>query len=165
MSPFSDALKQFWRARIKPLLQPKKPPPPSLPLGLTADQLEHIQALTESPAYKHYVTALASLYENNLAAILRGLPHEAYMFQCGVCFALEQIAKLPADLTFKQKELDARHSANAPTDTGDAGAALFANTPYWDAYQRRGPRQYGGAGISVPRQSERPGVSPGQNGE
>lgn len=165
MPPFSDTLKQFWRARIKPLLQSKKPPPPSLPLGLTADQLEQLQSLTESPAYKHYLGALERLYENNLGAILRGLPHEAYMFQCGVCFALEQIAKLPADLTAKANELHARHTASpTPDASGDAARALFASTPYWDAYQRRGPRQYGGAGISIPGGLSG-GVPPQQNGD
>jgi len=65
------------------------------------------------------------------------------MFQCGVCFALEQIAALPGDLTLKLRELDARHTAKSP-DTPDA-RAVFANTPFWDAYQRLGARQYGGS--------------------
>ena len=135
-------LSRFWRSRIKPLLLPSKKPEPQLPLGLTRDQLEQIQALTESPAYKHYLGSLERLYENNLAAILRSLPHDAYMFQCGVCFALEQIAKLPADLLVKGKELDARHTADTPDP--DA-STVFVNTPFWDAYQRRAARKYGGA--------------------
>lgn len=144
-----DSLTKFWRARIKPLLVSSKPEP-SLPLGVSRDQLEQIHNLTEMPAYKHYLGALESLYENNLAAILRGLPHDAYMFQCGVCFALEQIAKLPADLTAKGKELDARHTARSPDTTADA-AAVFVNTPFWESYQRLGkrPPKYGGAGIPV----------------
>lgn len=144
-----DSLTKFWRARIKPLLVSSKPEP-SLPLGLSREQLEQIQALTETVPYKHFVTTLGHLYENNLAAILRGLPHDAYMFQCGVCFALEQIAKLPADLTAKAEELNARHTARSPDTTADASAA-FVNTPFWDTYQRLGKRtpKYGGAGIPI----------------
>lgn len=143
-------LRRFWLSRIKrppPLSRPE----PSLPLGLSREQLEHLQALTETIPYKHYLVALERLYENNLAAILRGLPHEGYMFQCGVCFALEQIASLPTDLTLKARELDARHTAKS-TDTASDGATIFANTPFWDAYQRLGrkPRQYGGPGVSLP---------------
>ena len=148
-----DTLKRFFRSRIKRSLPSGKPPEPGLPLGLSRDQLEQIVALTEIPGYKYYTGALERLYENNLTAILRGLPHEAYMFQCGVCFALEQIAALPGDLTQKRTELDARHTSTAEPDTADA-SAIFANTPFWDAYQRlsRGPHKYGGAGVHIPEQ-------------
>ena len=149
-------LKRFFRSRIKRSsnsnrLDSSSRPEASLPLGLSRDQLEQIQAWTQGPSYKHYSLAMERLYENNLQAILRGLTHDAYMFQCGVCFAIEQIAALPADLTLKLRELDARHTA-AP-DTTDA-AAVFANTPFWDAYQRLSARsrQYGGAGVPLPRQ-------------
>jgi hypothetical protein len=146
-----DALREFFRERIKHFVPSGKPPEPQLPLGLSRDHLEQIQSLTDTPGYKHYIGALESLYKNNLGAILRGLPHDAYMFQCGVCFALEQIAKLPADLTAKEKELDARHTARS-TDISDADAdAIFANTPFWDAYQRLHPRarQYRSAGVPL----------------
>lgn len=161
-------LARFYQSRIKPWLPGKAlPKEPQLPLGLSRDQLEQIQALTEGAPYKHYLGALERLYETNLAAILRGLPHEAYMFQCGVCFALEQIAKLPADLTAKGKELDARHNANTSPDTAsDASAALFANTPFWDAYQRLSAEhhRYGGAGVPLPRQRSDAPMGPRENG-
>jgi hypothetical protein len=89
------------------------------------------------------------LYENNLSAMLRALPHDAYLFQCGVCYALEQIAKLPADLTAKQRELDARHTNDTPES--DA-ASVFVNTPFWDAYQQLTARKYGGPGVHVSEQ-------------
>ncbi len=103
--------------------------------------------------YKHYLQAVERLYENNLSAMLRGLPHEAYLFQCGVCFALEQIAKLPDDLIAKAREIDARHTAGSDT-AADDDAAGFVNTPFWDAYQRRAARKYGGPGVSVPGQRD-----------
>jgi hypothetical protein len=118
--------------------------------------------------YRSYLAAVERLYENNLGAMLRGLPHEAYLFQCGVCFALEQIVKLPDDLTTKARDLDARHPESSPdTAATDSGATVFTNTPFWDAYQRLYPRarQYGGAGVPVSRQRDRAPVSPGENGE
>ena len=120
-------------------------------------------ALTGEIPFKHYLAALEVLYENNVSVLLRGVSHEQYMFQCGVCFAIEQIAALPADLTLKLRELDARHTSTpAPADA----SAIFANTPFWTEYQRlqRGPQQYGGAGIQVSHGRERPGVPPGENG-
>jgi len=148
----SGILKRFWRSRVKPKLPWNKgdKPEPALPLGLSRDQLSQIQALTGTIPYKSYLAAVEHLYETNLGALLRGLSHDAYLFQCGVCFALEQIAKLPDDLTAKASDLDARHS-NAATDTADAGAAVFLNTPFWDAYQRLHPRarQYGGPGVPL----------------
>ena len=156
-------LRKFWLSRVKPKMPWNKgdQPEPPLPLDLSLDQLSQIQALTATTPYKHYLVAVERLYENNLAAILRGLPHEAYMFQCGVCFALEQIAKLPDDLTLKQRDLDARHTHDTPEpDT----ASAFVNTPYWDAYQRRTARKYGGAGVPLPGQRDDPGVSAGENG-
>ena len=142
----SGILKRFWHSRVKPKLPWNKgdQAAPILPLGLSPDQLSQIQGLTETIPYKHYLVAVERLYENNLAAMLRGLSHDAYLFQCGVCFALEQIAKLPDDLTLKQRDLDARHTHDTPEpDT----ASAFVNTPYWDAYQRRTARKYGGAGV------------------
>ena len=143
---------------------PKRPKPsPETPLGLSRDQLGAITELTESLAYEHYLKALERLYENQVSALLRPLAHDAYLFQCGVCYALEQVASLPQDLLLKLREHDARHTAKSP----DADpSAVFANTPFWDAYQRtRGARQYGGAGVPLPGSGRRPPVSPGQNGE
>ena len=162
----------FGIRRLLSRLRTKMPPPSSkppsskqLPLGLSREDLEHLQALTETIHYKPYLAALEALYENNVSALLRGIPHEAYMFQCGVCFAIEQIAALPVDLTLKLRELDARHSAKSP-DASESASAVFANTPFWDAYQRLGKRspQFGGAGVPLPGERVRPRVPPGENG-
>lgn len=143
----SRILSRFWHSRIKRPLPLNKAPEPSLPLGLSREQLEEIRALTETTHYKHYLEALEGLYEHNVAALLRPLSHEAYLFQCGVCFALESIAALPGDLSLKARELDARHTGRPP----DLDAsAVFVNTPFWDAYQQRRTHQYGGAGVPVP---------------
>ena len=144
-------LKKFFRSRIKrepPSIKSPKPEPGPLPWGLSRDQLNQIQALTEMIPYKHYLAAVEHLYENNLSAMLRGLTHDAYLFQCGVCFALEQIAALPGDLALKLRESDARHTTDSTGLSADA-SAVFVNTPFWDAYQQRGARQYGSAGVPI----------------
>lgn len=145
-----ETLKNLFRSRVK-TRQPSSKPANSkqLPLGVSRDSLEQIQALTETTHYKHYSAALEALYEVNVAAMLRGLSHDAYMFQCGVCFALEQVATLPEQLTLKLRELDARHTASP--DSADTSSVPFLNSPFWDAYQRLGKRssQYGGTGLPL----------------
>ena len=160
-----ETLRRLYRSRIRRQLPSSKPPNSNnwQVLGLNREQVEALLSLTGETRFKHYSEALEGLYENNLTAILRGLSVEAYHFQCGVCFALEQIAALPADLTLKLRELDARHTVQPDADP----AAVFANTPFYDAYQRLGKRsqRYGGTGVPLPNERERPGVSPGQNGD
>ena len=153
------------RLRIRTQPKSSKPDKP-LPLGLSRDQLEAIQDLTAETHYKHYLAALEALYEINVSAMLRMLPHDAYLFQCGVCFALEQVAALPGDLTLKLRETDARHTAATESILADTGERAFVNTPFWDAYQRLGrqPRKYGGPGVPVPGQRNGPSVPPGENG-
>src|SRR5260221_6523684 len=160
-------LRAYFRSRIKRLLPPSKPDKEAaLPLGLSRDQLSQIQGLTEMIPYKHYLVGVERLYENNLAAILRGLPHEAHMVQCGVCLALEPIAALPGDLTLKLRELDARHSASAQPESDADADAIFANTPFWDAYLRLGKpsTQYRSSGVSLPRERSDPSMGPRENG-
>lgn len=141
-------LKRFYHSRIKRSPTPK-PPAPSLPLGLSRDQLEAIQALTEAIPYKHYSVALERLYEQCLAALLRPGDHDQTTFYRAGCFWIEQIATLPHDLTLKLRELD--DHARKPGTVPDSSAA-FASSVWWDAYQRLGkPRQYGGAGVRVPQ--------------
>lgn len=146
-----EILKRFFQSRVKRLSPPSKPgsKQDSLPLGLSRDQLAGIQALTEETPYKHYLAALERVYENHVSAMLRGLTHDAYLFQCGVCFALEQIARLPDDLTNKTRELDGRHTADTTTTANNGGAATFTSTTWWDEYQRRA-RRYDSSGVPIP---------------
>ena len=118
------------------------PPAPGLLLGLNREQMDSLLGVTELPGWTHYSAALEHLYDLNLGGLLRALPHDQYLFQCGVCYALEQIAKLPADLSEKVKAEDARQSARKSNGAAP-GAALFANTPFWDAWQRTAGRAGG----------------------
>jgi hypothetical protein len=138
-----ETLRKFFRSRTKRRLapSPRQDSQAPLPLDLTRDQVESLGALQANPAYKHYSEALERLYEQNLAALLRGMEHDAYLFQCGVCYALEQIAKLPHDLLDKVRELDARRTD--ATDF-DSGSAIFPNTPFYDAWRARSRRNGSG---------------------
>ena len=148
----SEILRSLWRSRLRRSRPSSKPDSSNLPLGLSKDQVEAIRELTGMVQWKPYSEALERLYELNVATMLRGLSHEGYLFQCGACYALEQIGSLPADLTNKARELDARHTAEP--EPADPGAAIFANTPFWDAYQRLGKRapRFDSTGVPIPGQ-------------
>lgn len=104
----------------------------------------------ETVAYKHYSAALERLYEQCLTALLRPSDHEQTTFYRAGCFWVEQLAKLPHTLSERLRELDARHTADSANTTDTAGA-LFANTPFWDAYQRLGKRapRFDSAGVPL----------------
>src|SRR5438105_4501109 len=120
-----DLLRRFARAR----LQRAKPNPG--PLGLSPEQLDHLDHLRSTTAWRHYRQAVEELYQQQLAALVRPLGHDAYLFQCGVVFALERAATVVDDL------LSARdhHAKRAkPEQQPDVRAVL--SSPFWHAYQR-----------------------------
>jgi len=120
-----DILRRFVHARVQ------RAKPSQGPLGLTPEQLEHLDHLRSTPAWRHYTQALEGLYQQQLAALLRPLGHDAYLFQCGVVFALERAATVVDDL------LSARdhHAKRAkPEQQPDVRAVL--SSPFWHAYQR-----------------------------
>jgi len=120
-----DFLRRFVHARV----QRAKPSPG--PLGLTPEQLEHLDYLRSTPAWRHYVQALESLYQQQLAALVRPLGHDAYLFQCGVVFALERAATIVDDL------LSARdHHAQRTKQRHEPDVRAVLSSPFWDAYQR-----------------------------
>jgi hypothetical protein len=161
----SEILRNYFRLRLKRLAPPSSKPTPVLPLGLSDNQVEAIRALADLPSYRHYSVAMEALYHQCLSALLRPQAHDETTFYRAGCFWIEQILRLPEDLNEKAKELHARDTAGAEPDPGPS-ASLYANTPFWDAYQRlfTKPRQYGGPGISVPGQRGSPPVPPGKNG-
>ena len=140
----SETLRKFFRLRTKPVTPPSsKERSPLLPLGLSEDQARALAAMGSIPQWRHFSQVLERVYEQQLSALLRGMDHEAYLFQCGVCYALERVARLPQDLNDKVRELDARREEPDHTPAGDA---IFPNTPYWDAWRRT-------RGVSVPERS------------
>lgn len=132
----SEILKKFFRLRTHPQTgQSSKGWHSTLPLGLSEDQARALAGLASTPAWRHFSAVLEKVYEQQLAALLRGMEHDAYLFQCGVCYGLERVAKLPQEITDKVRELDGRKEAAGATE-GRAGDAIFANTPFWDAWRR-----------------------------
>ena len=120
-----DILRRFVHARVQ------RAKPSQGPLGLTPEQLEHLDHLRSTPAWRHYTQALEGLYQQQLAALLRPLGHDAYLFQCGVVFALERAATIVDDL------LSARdHHAQRTQHHYESDVRAVLSSPFWDAYQR-----------------------------
>lgn len=106
-------------------------------LGLNLEQATQVVGLPQMPAYRHYSAALEHLYDTQLRQMLRPMAHDAYLFQCGVLYAIEAIAALPYDLNLKLEEWNARTNGKPVEPAGDS---IFTNTPFYDAYRRLGAR-------------------------
>ena len=120
-----DLLRRFTQARLG-----RSKPDPG-PLGLTPEQLAHLDHLRSTPAWRHYRQAVEGLYQQQLAALVRPLGHDAYLFQCGVVFALERAATIVDDL------LSARdHHAQRTQHHHEPDVRAVLSSPFWDAYQR-----------------------------
>ena len=151
----SETLKRFFQSRTKP---PSKPAsPPAYPLGLSAQQLQALEALTADLRWPHYSAALDRLFEQQAGALFRPLAHDGYLFQCGVAYALQRVIDLPTELSTYAREYarhtaDAKRHADSRTPAASAGERTFAGTLWWDAYRNGNP---------VPERPERPGVGQG----
>jgi hypothetical protein len=117
----------------------KAAPPTAFPLGLTEAQVEAIAALTASPHWRHWLTAVERLAEVEAVALASSQPHDAYLTHCGAFAALRRVYTLPDDLaaatTTRQESLHAR--ARADTAVLDRTAAARLNSPAWDAERVR----------------------------
>ena len=102
------------------------------PLGLSPEALEALDRLRSTPAWQHYSQAWAAVYDQQLAALIRPLPHDGYLFQCGVLFALERAANLVDDL-LTVRDAPAKRTAEPAV----ADARAFLNSVWWDAYRAR----------------------------
>ena len=119
-------LRRFARLRLQ---RPKEAV--TGPLGLSPEQLDSLDGLRSAPAWRHYSQALEGLYQQQLAALVRPLGHDAYLFQCGVVFALERAATIVDDL------LSARdHHAQRTKRDHEPDVRAVLSSPFWDAYQR-----------------------------
>lgn len=91
-----------------------------------------------TPTWPHYSAVLEAVYEQQARKFLGALPHDQYLFQCGVLFAIEQVMRAPEaiiDAVKLHKDMaDARERASAEQERRTANA--FLNTPWWDQYIR-----------------------------
>ena len=112
--------------------------PQALPLGLEVAEVAALRQLLQSPQYLHYLAVLERVLGTQLDALLSALPHDRYLFQCGVVYATRRLIELPHDILAKVTELEAHANARdrAAANARDAQGAAFLNTPWWDAYVR-----------------------------
>ena len=97
-----------------------------------------LRQLLQSPPYLHYSAVLERVLCTQVDALLSALPHDRYLFQCGVVYATRRLIELPHDILAKVTELEAHANARdrAAANARDAQGAAFLNTPWWDAYVR-----------------------------
>ena len=137
------SIRKFFRFRIKRLSQPTERPhskePLSYPLGLSQDQVEALRSLRETSSWRHFLVALERVYEQQLGSLLSGAPHDNYLFQAGVCHALERAATLIDDLSAKARDIDAWNAARAAGErnTNDAALPAVFGSPYFNEWRRR----------------------------
>ena len=111
--------------------QRSKAPAVTGPLGLSPPDLEALDHLRSTPAWRHYSQAMEAVYNQQLSALIRPLAHDGYLFQCGVVFALERAATLVDDLLIA-RDNHARVQPKQPSPD----ARAFLGTPWWNDYTR-----------------------------
>lgn len=111
----------------------RRPSDPAWPLDLTEAQVEKVASLRDSPEGLALAEALDRLCQQQTETLAGALPHEKYLFQCGVAHAIRVCAALP-DLFTRYLE-DARDRAQHRKPAPDRGVT-FLNTPFWDSHQR-----------------------------
>ena len=114
------------------------PEAPQAPLGLEVQEVAALRQLLQSPQYPHYLALLERVLCTQLERLVSALPHDQYLFQCGVVYATRRLIELPDQITAKVTELEAHANARerAANNARDARGAAFLNTPWWDAYVR-----------------------------
>jgi len=139
-SRWAASLLKQWRLRQtrSPRSSAAGAQPPQAPLGLEVQEVAALRQLLQSPQYPHYLALLERVLCTQLERLVSALPHDQYLFQCGVVYATRRLIELPDQITAKVTELEAHANARnrAANNARDARGAAFLNTPWWDAYVR-----------------------------
>ena len=132
-SRWAVSLLNQWRRKPE---SRSKDSPEGKPLGLEGQEVEALRLLRQSPHWPHYQQLLETVLLNNVEMLLRALPHEQYLFYCGVVFACRRLIELPDAVLAKVTELERHaHARNtAEVDYERARADTFLNTPWYDSY-------------------------------
>ena len=138
-SRWAASLLRQWRlrqTRSRPLQGQEAPP--EHPWGLQAQEVAALRQLLQSPQYPHYLALLERVLCTQLERLVSALPHDQYLFQCGVVYATRRLIELPHDILSKVNDLKEHANARsrAAANARDAQGAAFLNTPWWDAYVR-----------------------------
>ena len=130
------------------LLRRRPQQAPQSPLGLLPDQIQGLRDLQQVPQWADYQSALETVFQRESERLTRALPHDEYLFQCGVVQTLRSIAVLPDTILNHEKELHDRTAERERSVRSDANPATFANTPYYDLWKRNAARDSSVAGRS-----------------
>jgi hypothetical protein len=81
--------------------------------------------------------ALEAVCEREAAQLATGLPHDRYLFQCGVLYALRRAYSLSNDIVTATNNLEEMTNARSRSAAvaEQRRANTFLNTPWWDGYQ------------------------------
>ena len=93
--------------------------------------------MISTPNWRHYSAVLERVFDQQATTLFRALPHDQYLFQAGVCYALERLSSLPQELLTHAQEI-ATH-ASKHTDGGserERADRVFLSTPWWTDYSR-----------------------------
>lgn len=132
-------LKTSIRSRLTRSKRKPQSDSPAYPLGMSSDQLAHLRSLAQTPAFQRYQDSLAALYETQAAPMFSGLPHDAYLFQSGVCYALEQAHRLIETVDQHAREID-EHRRSAAADrqrTDQQRVNAHFGSPWFAEWERR----------------------------
>ena len=126
----------------RPRVNQGLPEHPGYPLGLSSDNLAQLRSLSQTPQYRVFEEAIARLHELNAKPLFSTLNHDQFLFQAGVCNALEKVYKLLETIDTQSREIDEHFRRT--TESGELAAAgqriagdlALYGSAFWDAYQR-----------------------------
>lgn len=100
--------------------------------------MEALRHLLQSPQWRSYSALLERVTLANLDHLLTALPHDQYLFYCGVVFACRKLTELPETVLAKVSHLEGLNDARERITAAEPGAesAAFLNTPWWDSFVR-----------------------------
>lgn len=114
--------------------------------------MEALRHLVQSPQYPSYLELLERVTWQHVEQLTKALPHDQYLFTCGVVFACRRLTELPQEILAKVTELEDHANARnrAANNARDAQGAAFLNTPWWDSYIQDAARASGnGSGTDL----------------
>lgn len=134
--PWVASLRKRWQAARH--RAPQDSQAKQYPLGLDPQAVQALRLLVQSPQYPNYLALLEQVTLNNVEQLCRALPHDQYLFYCGVVFACRRLMELPHEVLAKVTEMEDHANARerAAHNARDAVGAAFLNTPWWDSYVR-----------------------------
>lgn len=124
----------IWKRLCLRVRSPRPPSSPQWPLGLTEAQVEAVARLRGTAEGKALLAALDALCQQQTETLAGALPHDKYLFQCGVAHAIRICAALPE--LFTRYLEDARDRAQHRNQSAPDRGVTFLNTPFWDSHQR-----------------------------